>query len=109
MGDKKLADAPLTFEGEGQAQALQDRVQTLGPELIVVSPLTRALQTADLAFKDLQDVPRLAHPSARERMSSLYSERRSDLHALRARFPTFDFSLLASETDDMWKGTWEYQ
>ena len=37
------------------------------PELLVSSPLSRALHTADLAFQDA-DVPRLVLPLARERL-----------------------------------------
>ena len=37
------------------------------PELLVSSPLSRALHTADLAFQDA-DIPRLVLPLARERL-----------------------------------------
>lgn len=37
------------------------------PQLIVSSPLTRALQTAELAFAAV-DCPRIVHPLAAERL-----------------------------------------
>ncbi len=41
-----LFDPSLTAQGFAQAQALRPLVQSLGPQLVVASPLTRALQTA---------------------------------------------------------------
>ena len=36
------------------------------PDLVVVSPLKRALQTACIIFKDMKGVPMLAHPACAE-------------------------------------------
>lgn len=41
-----LFDPGLTAQGFAQAQALRPLVKSLGPQLVVTSPLTRALQTA---------------------------------------------------------------
>src|SRR5262245_47155873 len=48
--DPMIFDAPLTTVGQEQAQALRAEVHTLGVELIVTSPLTRAIQTTLHAF-----------------------------------------------------------
>ncbi len=43
-------DAPLTEKGKRQAQALEKPMRALPFELVVVSPLTRTIQTATEAF-----------------------------------------------------------
>lgn len=63
-----LRDAPLAPSGEDQARKLRGLlVERGGPhvELVVCSPLTRALQTAIIAFGDA-GVPILPHPGIRE-------------------------------------------
>ena len=49
IGDPLIADAALSAKGEGQLAALRQRVQQLGldesVELVVTSPLTRAITT----------------------------------------------------------------
>ena len=43
--DYRFHDAVLTPTGEAQARELQARTQALAPELLVVSPMRRAVQT----------------------------------------------------------------
>ena len=102
ISDEKLADAPLTTKGTAQAEHLNRALKetNIAVEFIVVSPLKRTLQTATLAFGQTK---MLAHSDARERMSSLKSERRSDLADLSPQFPHCDFSL-CDETDSGWTG-----
>jgi broad specificity phosphatase PhoE len=59
----------LTANGQRQAAAVASVVSQLSPppQLIVCSPLTRALQTADLAFKGY-DCPRIMTHLAAERL-----------------------------------------
>lgn len=68
--DPLLFDTMLTQEGRRQATALQSRVARLSPEpqLLLCSPLSRALETAELAFARLPALPRLVVRSARERI-----------------------------------------
>ncbi|NBM16941.1 histidine phosphatase family protein [Streptomyces sp. GC420] len=55
-------DLPLTARGEEQARALRPRLAALRPALVLVSPLGRALRTAELAgFGD-----HLVEPGLRE-------------------------------------------
>lgn len=56
-------DAPLSPDGENQARSLAQLRPV--PDLIVVSPLTRALQTACLACESFGDVPILCLPGLR--------------------------------------------
>ena len=61
-------DTKLTTKGMQQAKdAVQEAARlTPAPEVIIASPLTRALQTADLTFPEFKG-PRLACGLARER------------------------------------------
>ncbi len=95
--DPMIFDAPLSEIGVGQAQALRPAVQALGVELIVTSPLTRAIQTTLHAF---------GPDHAPIRVESLHCERlehsgdvgRSP-KALRGEFPHLAFDHL---TDPWW-------
>lgn len=48
--DPMIFDAPLTARGQEQAAALREEVASLNVETVIVSPLTRAIQTAMSAF-----------------------------------------------------------
>ena len=65
-------DTKLTPEGVWQAEQAQSKALQLHPvpEVLIVSPLTRALHTAELAFPSAKcQIPRrIAHPLARERV-----------------------------------------
>lgn len=49
--DPSLTDSPLSGKGVLQAQALQSIVRKWNPQIIISSPLTRAMQTCCLAFE----------------------------------------------------------
>ncbi|KAK9909000.1 hypothetical protein WJX75_005890 [Coccomyxa subellipsoidea] len=69
--DPLIFDTSLTDVGVEQARNARRKAKGLRPppELLVVSPLSRALHTADLAFPPtLVDCPRIMHPLARERL-----------------------------------------
>jgi len=44
--DPNIVDAPLTEKGRQQALSIRDRVRRMDIELLLVSPLSRAIQTA---------------------------------------------------------------
>jgi broad specificity phosphatase PhoE len=102
--DPLIFDTRLTRDGERRAKEAAARAQRLQPrpELIVASPLTRALQTAELAFGPLLDegIPCLALPLARERLF-LSSDVGRPGAELAAEFPRWRDSLLALE-DEWW-------
>lgn len=54
-------DAPLTGKGKRQAQALEEPMSAMPFELIVVSPLTRTIQTATEIFSTHPTPKRLCH------------------------------------------------
>lgn len=92
--DPLLFDTRLTAHGHRQASATAAAVARLRPtpQLVVVSPLTRALQTAAASFAGI-DVPLLAHPLARERLY-LSSDVGRPRRQLEAEHPAVDFSHL---------------
>ena len=54
-------DTRLTPKGEKQARSLNSRVKELSPapEVLLASPLTRALSTSEMAFEGV-DIPRVS-------------------------------------------------
>ncbi|MFO7805913.1 MAG: histidine phosphatase family protein [Paracoccaceae bacterium] len=95
--DPTLRDAQLTELGHTQARALAQEVSQLHDiELVVVSPLSRAIQTAIAAF-ERHPAPRLIQPLHREMQESYCDIGQSPAHLAKA-FPTFDFDHL----DDPW-------
>lgn len=95
--DPNLLDTRLTADGIKQAQRLHE-THTINPQVIIVSPLTRALHTAALAFplKAYPNTPRIVHPLARERLY-MSSDRGRPWHMLADEYVGHDWSLLPQE------------
>jgi broad specificity phosphatase PhoE len=89
--DPKLYDTRLTEAGEKQAlgqQALCSRLHP-APQLLVCSPLRRALRTAELAFSGLPPfVPRVVTALCRERLYHSSDVGRSP-EVVKAEFPAW--------------------
>jgi len=110
-------DSPLTPEGEQQARLLagklQFRQEVGSPQLVAVSPMTRTLQTASLAFPDIPEPaagraplvrpPFVATSLARERVGNHSCDGRRERVALEGEFPHVDFSEVADGADEMWE------
>lgn len=99
-----LWDAPLTPTGLEQCARLKSEIDSVGADvdLIVVSPLTRTLQTASLSFGTSQPLtPMLACETCRERIAVYTSEGRAQLSELKPKWPLVDFSQILSEEDKM--------
>lgn len=94
--DPMIFDAPLSPTGIEQATALRPEVHSLGVELIVTSPLTRAIQTALHAF-GRDHAPIRIESLHRERLEHSGDVGRSP-KALRTEFPDLAFDHL----DDPW-------
>lgn len=104
----EIVDCPLTELG--RSQCLEQRQSTvvelsLKPELVIVSPLHRAVQTAQITFQDALDnvaIPFVAHEACREELGILTCNKRRPLSETQREFPKIDFSLLDSEQDSLW-------
>ena len=101
-----LRDARLTDLGLQQASTLQGHVHDLNVELVVISPLTRALQTACIAF-ERHAAPTTVWPVVTE----FYSDHAASCRGRDARDILSDPNLLAlpkfhtldlSHVDDEW-------
>lgn len=116
--DPALADAPLTERGleqarQGAAAIAGWRVQ---PELIVCSPLTRALQTAALLFEPalLSGTPLVVRPELREYFGHLIEARGRPIEQLLAEpslralpsWPAVE-AALAPEATRHWRQAWD--
>jgi broad specificity phosphatase PhoE len=129
IGISKL-DSNLTGKGWAQAHGLGDHIKSCvdGIELVISSPLTRALETAAGAFgmgqgqnilmekehgimntqtahDTLFCIPGtryIVHELCRERLGPSNCDARREKSLLQQRFPGFDFSLITSEKDAMW-------
>eukprot|EP00565_Helicotheca_tamesis_P004781 CAMPEP_0185735678 /NCGR_PEP_ID=MMETSP1171-20130828/25922_1 /TAXON_ID=374046 /ORGANISM="Helicotheca tamensis, Strain CCMP826" /LENGTH=292 /DNA_ID=CAMNT_0028406065 /DNA_START=161 /DNA_END=1039 /DNA_ORIENTATION=- len=102
----EILDAPLTQKGRNQARLIQPRIATLPnkPELVVLSPNCRAIQTGLIAFQELlpptnSNVPFLAHEMVREENGVHTCDKRRPTSQAAAEFPQVDFSLIETEED----------
>ena len=115
MKDDDAFDAALTDLGRSQAAACgaspacQDAQSTV--QLIAASPLSRALDTADLAFPCSTTTPppppRVCCENLREISGYLLNGKRRPRIELRERYPQWDFSALETEEDELWSATLE--
>ena len=109
-------DAPLTPGGVGQCRALAERTISLDVDAVLVSPMTRCLETARLSFPHLyyhlddddggrrpngDVVPFVAHEEWRETVNYLCDSRRTK-SSLRGLYPRVSFDDLVSECDPIW-------
>jgi broad specificity phosphatase PhoE len=109
----EVFDPPLTAIGRKQAAALQEHTRDLeNVELIVVSPLRRAIETALLAcahltpeayHSDRPAVPFVGHPDLHEQRLVNISDRRRSMSEIRRDFPMVDWSMIADEEDPLWE------
>ena len=90
LHDEKLFDAPLSVLGRQEAQMAHENLQTLirehqlpPPKEVLVSPLTRTLETANLVFPDSQNIR--VREELRERCTGKPPDTRSSSYVLRSR------------------------
>lgn len=106
MKEDDALDAELTELGRDQARQACRNVkggsEALRIELLVSSPLSRALETASLAFPEAATRSFLCLERLREINGWLLNAQRIPRSALMKRFPTCDFSNLTTEDDTMW-------
>lgn len=100
-------DARLTARGESQCAVLRDQLAATQQgvvDLVVVSSLSRAIQTAELSFGALGGArpPFVSTELCRERISKYTCDWRRPRSELQVDFPAVDFSLLEGEEDQLW-------
>ena len=119
--DPKFTDTCLVQEGIEQATNLRDKwlissnkessnkessnKESFNPsniELVIISPLMRTLQTADILFKGL-NIPMIALECVREYPCGLHTcNKRSSKDEYKKLFPSVDFSDLQTNYDEAW-------
>ena len=88
-------DPPLTEIGRQQARALQPYARTTNPELVVVSPMARALKTSNIAYEHLiGTVPFIAHEGCKEKSHGNACDYRRPAAEAATDFPNVDFGLV---------------
>jgi broad specificity phosphatase PhoE len=94
--DPGVHDAPLTREGEHQARTATQQLKGRNFELLIVSPYTRALQTADIIRRAIGLEARV-EPLVGER-AAFTCDIGTPASELAIRWPDFDFSHI----DEVW-------
>ncbi|CAM9268494.1 unnamed protein product [Discosporangium mesarthrocarpum] len=98
-------DARLTDKGKDQCRNLKAVGHGIQKEaqLVVVSPLTRAIQTALLTLDQVDRVPWMALECARERAGGHYCDKRRALSVLKEEFPSINWQEVKDEEDVYWE------
>eukprot|EP00629_Pelagomonadales_sp_RCC1024_P006895 CAMPEP_0119295688 /NCGR_PEP_ID=MMETSP1329-20130426/50188_1 /TAXON_ID=114041 /ORGANISM="Genus nov. species nov., Strain RCC1024" /LENGTH=246 /DNA_ID=CAMNT_0007296607 /DNA_START=140 /DNA_END=877 /DNA_ORIENTATION=+ len=104
---KEYWDARLTPEGVRQSESLNLQLQSARkapPQLVVVSTLSRTIQTAARAFGGLYGWPNtyVATELCRERIADHECDHRRSKAALAQDFAFVDFSEVEDEEDVLW-------
>lgn len=102
----EVMDAPLTEVGRQQCLAQTPQASQLKPEIVVISPLLRTLQTADLSWgahrpRGSNNIPWVAHEGCREDLGVLICNQRQATSQIQSTYPDIDFSLLVNEHDTL--------
>lgn len=99
---EEWADARLTERGREQARVVRREFESSGDsvDVVIVSPLSRALETAMIVFGDAS-VPLECHSTVRECCGQNPCDRRRPTAELRIEFPVVDMSSL-TPTDEEW-------
>jgi broad specificity phosphatase PhoE len=101
--DDEHFDAPLSPQGRLQAEGLRVSLMSHpAPTLVVCSPLTRALETAQACFAGSHV---LATDRVRESFGMFPATRRRPASELAEAFPGIDTSALPSGADPLWTAT----
>lgn len=106
-------DSELTPLGVEQARAVHAQFQHLWTttttttttpafDLVVASPLSRAIHTADLVLPPKMAPNRVCYESFREINGWLLNAKRRSKKELSCKFSSWDFSLLETEQDNQW-------
>jgi len=103
----EVLDPPLTALGRQQAKDLRPTCRSLaGVELVVVSPMRRATETALLAFEGAapsgKPIRFLGHSDVTENNGKNICDKRRCLTEIKMDFPSVDWSHIEHEEDPLW-------
>jgi len=90
----------LTEKGRSEALALRPNTSSLSIDVVLVSPLSRATETALLAFGPR--FPHIALECLREQSGKHVCDQRRSKRDIQTQFPHLDVSLLVDEEDSLW-------
>ncbi|KAF3497223.1 hypothetical protein DY000_02054883 [Brassica cretica] len=110
----RLLDAPLSPKGIQQVSEHRKQILESGLlntiELVITSPLRRAMETAVGIFRGHKDInlsdnfpPIVALELCRERMGLYPCDRRESISTCRTWFPEIDFTMVESDEDALWR------
>lgn len=113
MRQDDCLDADLTDLGRQQANAVSERLSLVPFDAVVSSPLSRAIETADLAYPPtttrMTAHKRMIVEDFREINGYLLNAQRRSKTELHNRFPAWDLSELQTEEDSLWTDELEQQ
>ncbi|KAL7472923.1 hypothetical protein ACHAXS_013305 [Conticribra weissflogii] len=99
----EFLDPPLTALGIQQCSSQRKLCSTLSPELVIVSPMLRCIQTAKLSFRDhVGRVPWISHEGCREELGLLVGNKRRSISDIWSDYPEIDFSPIEHDEDVLW-------
>jgi broad specificity phosphatase PhoE len=103
---EEVLDSPLTEVGRKQCLHCHDTASLLNPEIIIVSPLLRAIQSAELSWSAHRippnnSIPWVAHEGCREELGLLICNKRRNISEIQKVYPDIDFSLCLEDTDTL--------
>lgn len=103
----EFLDPPLTETGRQQCKDRQEECAQLSPELVIVSPLLRCIQTAKLSFQDHcypnSEIPWVSHEGCREELGLLVGNKRRSISEIKFDHPNIDFSPIEHDEDVLWE------
>ncbi|GMH70033.1 hypothetical protein TrRE_jg2389 [Triparma retinervis] len=106
MKEDDCLDAALTAEGISQAKEARDSSQcsqaACNLQLLLSSPLSRCIDTADLVFPHRSPPKRIILEELREINGLLLNGKRREKSALEELYPHWDFSGVSNEEDVDW-------
>lgn len=104
----EIVDSPLTEAGKDECRKQREQASQLHPQVVIVSPLLRAIQTAQISFEHVYDkpeIPWVSHEGCREELGVLVCNRRRPLSHIKHDFPNIEFLGEMTEEDTLWNPT----
>lgn len=102
----EFLDPPLTDTGRQQCKDRRTQCASLSPDLVIVSPLLRCIQTAQLSFwhhcRPYRNIPWVSHEGCREELGLLVGNKRKTRSEIMQDYPDIDFSHLEHDEDVLW-------